>query len=191
MTLSSVVELVGHMADPRGRCNRKGLLVVAGLLLAAEIVAGSLLWLAGADLDGPAVFIFKSICVWSAVCAGSKRLHDMNLRGWWMLAALAVTFVWSIILVVSVNMTQGAEALVPGTWSYFWILVSTSVPVFGATLWLHFRKGAPGVNRFGAEPAGMGFSGPKLDIQPVLEAALQLQHRLTIAVQRMTMPLAA
>ena len=36
MTLSKVAELVWHMVDPRGRCNRQGLLIVAGLLLGAE-----------------------------------------------------------------------------------------------------------------------------------------------------------
>ena len=180
MNLSSVVELLSHMNDPRGRCNRKGLLIVAGLLLGAELVVGALLWLAGADIEGPAVIAFKAVCVWSAICAGSKRLHDMNLRAWWMLGTLALTTLWTLILVVVLYVAVGEQALEPGSGWYLIALAGSALPILGATLWLHFRRGAPGINRFGVEPQGIGFSGPMWNLHPIVEHV----HRL----QRMMMP---
>ena len=187
MTLSSAFELVCHMADPRGRCNRKGLLIVAGLLLGVEIVVGALLWAAGADLEGGLVLTLKAVCVWLAICAGSKRLHDMNLRAWWMLGTLALTTLWTLILVVALFVTVGETAMEPGTAWYMLALAGSATPILGATLWLHFRKGEPGLNRFGSEPKGLGFAGPVIDVQPAVEAC----HRLQQTVLRMVMPLTA
>ena len=183
MTSSKVAELAWHLVDPRGRCNRQGLLIVAGLLLAMEIAAGITVWLLDADLHGGAVFTIKMVFVWTAICAGSKRLHDLDLRAWWMVGTLGITTAWTLVLVVAMAVTLGTAVLQPGTTWYFAALVLSSVPVFAATMWLHFRKGRPGLNRFGAEPKGIGFSGPLPDLRPVREAIDRLQ--------RMVMPVAA
>lgn len=177
MTLSSVAELVWHMVDPRGRCNRKGLLIVAGLLLATEMLTGAIVWLLGADLDGGAVLALKLVFIWTAICAGSKRLHDLNLRAWWLLGTLGITTAWTLVLVIALAVTLGPEVLQPGTSWYFGALAASSLPIFAATLWLHFRKGQPGLNRFGVEPRGLGFSGPLPNLQPITDAcqrALQM-----------------
>ena len=179
MTLSSAFELLCHMADPRGRCNRKGLLIVAALLLGVEIAVGLALWLAGVNLEGSAVVALKAVCVWFAICAGSKRLHDMNLRAWWMLGTIAIVTLWSLLLVVAIMATAGVEAMEAGSVLYMFALVAGSIlPILAATLWLHFRKGAPGVNRFGTEPKGLGFSGPEINFQPVAGAFHRLQHMM-------------
>lgn len=178
MTLSSFRELLIHMLDPRGRCNRKGLLIVAGLLLAAEFVVGALLWAAGADLEGTTVLAFKSICIWLAICAGSKRLHDMNLRAWWMLGVLVATTIWTLVLVVAIYITAGEQALEPGTAWYMIALAGSAAPILGATLWLHFRRGEQGVNRFGGEPTGIGFSGPAWNFQPLADGMARLQRMM-------------
>lgn len=182
MTLSKVAELVWHMLDPRGRCNRQGLLIVAGLLLGTEIFVGSALWVLDADLNGPAVFTFKLLCVWTAICAGSKRLHDLNLRAWWMLGTLAITTIWTFMLVVAMAVTLGTQVLQPGTSWYFIALVLSSAPIFLATLWMHFRKGHTGHNRFGTEPKGFGFSGPVPDLFFLHDAFDRLQRRLSLPV---------
>jgi uncharacterized membrane protein YhaH (DUF805 family) len=183
MTLSKVSELAWHMVDPRGRCNRKGLLIVAGLLLATEILVGSAIWLLEADLNGGAVFAIKLLFVWTAICAGSKRLHDLDLRAWWMVGMLGITTVWTLLLVVAMAVTLGTHVLQPGTGWYFTALALSSLPIFAATLWIHFRKGQGGLNRFGTEPKGLGFSGPLPDLRPIHEALYRLQ--------RMVMPVAA
>ena len=41
--------------DPRGRCNRKGLLLAAAILLALQVVIALALWSAGFDLASPVV----------------------------------------------------------------------------------------------------------------------------------------
>ena len=180
----SAFELFCHLADPRGRCNRQGLLIVAGLLLVAEIAVGGLLWLAGADLEGSTVFAFKAVCVWFAICAGSKRLHDMNLRAWWMLATLALTTLWTLVLVVAIYVTKGEHALDAGSFWYMVALAGSALPILAATLWLHFRKGHAGLNRFGATPQGLGFSGPVIDFRPITAVA----HRAQLTFQRLMMP---
>ena len=182
MSVSKVAELLWHMVDPRGRCNRQGLLIVAGLLLGAEIVVGGAFWLLGADLNGPAVFAFKLLCVWTAICAGSKRLHDLDLRAWWMLGTLAITTAWTFVLVVAMAVTLGGHVLQPGSGWYFTALALSSTPIFAATLWLHFRKGHSDGNRFGAEPRGLGFSGPLPDLRPIHDAMDRLQRRLILPV---------
>lgn len=183
MTSSKIAELVWHMVDPRGRCNRKGLLIVAGLLLATELVTGAFVWLSGADLNSGAVLALKTVFLWTAICAGSKRLHDLNLRAWWMLGTLAMTTVWTFILVTAMAVTMGTAVLQPGTSWYFAALVLSAAPIFAATLWLHFRKGHAGNNRFGVEPTGLGFSGPVPTLQPLHDAMERFQ--------RMVMPIAA
>ena len=175
---ASVSQLMVHMLDPRGRCNRKGLLIVAVLLLAAEVLVGAMLWLAGAALDGGAVITFKTICVWFAICAGSKRLHDLNLSAWWMLGTLAVTTLWTLALVVALFVTVGDGAMLPGSGWYMLALAGSATPILAATLWLHFRKGESGLNRFGSEPQGLGFSGPEISFQPLAEAVHRLQRML-------------
>lgn len=176
MSLSSVSELVCHMLDPRGRCNRKGLLLVAGLLMTIEIVVGAGLWLAGVDLGGSVVVALKMVCIWFAICAGSKRLHDLDLRAWWMLGTLAAVSVWTIILGVTLFVLVGENALEPGTGWYMLALIGSATPIFAAALWLHFRQGAQGVNRFGTEPQGLGFSGPRLNFQPAFDLVQRLQR---------------
>ena len=42
-----------HVLDPRGRCNRKGLLLAAAILLAMQAVFAFALWGAGLDLASP------------------------------------------------------------------------------------------------------------------------------------------
>ena len=181
MAAMTVSELACHMLDPRGRCNRKGLLIVAGLLLAAEIVVGLALWLAGVDLEGGGVLAIKAVCVWLAVCAGSKRLHDLNLSAWWMLGMLAISILATFALVVAMMVVLGPEALQPGTAWYFAALAGSMMPILAATLWLHFRKGQPGVNRFGAEPRGIGFAGPVISLQPAIEIIGRLQRLMVPA----------
>jgi uncharacterized membrane protein YhaH (DUF805 family) len=165
--------------------------MVAGLLLGVEIVVGMALWLAGADLEGGFVAGLKLICVWFAICAGSKRLHDMNLRAWWMLGTLAITTLWTLILVVALFVTIGETALEPGTKWYMLALAGSATPILAATLWLHFRKGAPGINRFGAAPSGIGFAGPEINFQPVADAYHLTAQRLSGLMQRTAVPQAA
>jgi uncharacterized membrane protein YhaH (DUF805 family) len=170
--MSNVPAFALQLFDPRGRCNRKGLLIVAGLLLGVELIAGLALWATEARLDGTAALALKLIFCWLALAAGSKRLHDMNLSAWWMLAAVGATIVWTMLLSLALALAIGVEVLQPTSSWYWGMLAGTTLPVFCATLWLHFARGAGGANRFGPEPAGLGFSGPHVrSVGDVAQAA--------------------
>jgi uncharacterized membrane protein YhaH (DUF805 family) len=147
-----------QVADPRGRCNRQGLLIVAGLLLGLEAVAAGAVWLTGAAIDGGLAVTLKLVFVWFAFSAGAKRLHDLDLSAWWMAGMIGITTVWSVVVVLGLVMTVGAVVLQPTSRWYLAAVMATSLPVFAGTLWLHFARGATADNRFGAVPTGLGLS---------------------------------
>ena len=50
--------------DPRGRCNRKGLLLAAAILLALQAAVALALWGAGLDLTGHLVSAVSTAFCW-------------------------------------------------------------------------------------------------------------------------------
>jgi uncharacterized membrane protein YhaH (DUF805 family) len=156
--LAAAIALAGHILDFRGRCNRKGLLVVAGLLLGAEALTVAAVLLLGVDQQHAAVLALKALFVWTAFTAASKRLHDLGHSAWAILWTFGAICLWSAALTLVVFFGVGEQALLPQSSWYMGILVATIAPVFAATLWLHLAKGEAGANRFGPVPEGIGFS---------------------------------
>jgi len=156
----SAVPFIVSLADPRGRYDRRGLLIVAGAMLAVEAVAAALVVWAGVELDNAALLVVKLACVWLATTVVIKRLHDLGLPGWRMLwAALAVT-AWAFVVALGLMLWLGDAAMETGAIGYNLTLAGTVLPILLATLWLHFARGERGPNRYGPEPAGWGFSHP-------------------------------
>lgn len=151
------------LADPRGRCNRRGLLVVATLLLGVEIVLVAAMSLGIVSPGGAGLLPVKAAILWVAIAACSKRLHDTGRSAWMMAWALPVTIAWSLAATIAVAMHVGLEALVPSSPWYFACLGLTMVPVVAGTLWLHVAPGEAGPNRYGPAPDGLGFAGPHRD----------------------------
>lgn len=147
-----------ELFDPRGRCNRKGLLIIAVVLLALQAAAGAAMWLGLVQHGGPAARIAEAVFVLLAFTATSKRLHDMGLSAWWILAAFAGMSAWSAVLAMALVLTVGAAALQPGSAAFMVAVVGVMIPAFVATLWLHLKKGDASPNRFGPEPGALGFS---------------------------------
>lgn len=156
------------MFDPRGRCDRKGLLVIALVLLVLQALAGLLYWLGIVQDGGPAMRIAEVMLVLMAFAATSKRLHDIGLSAWWLLAGLGGMIVWSVVLAVALVLSVGATALQPGSSGFATAIAGTMLPAFVVTLWLHLAKGEAGDNRFGPAPELLGFSARP---RPVAAAA--------------------
>lgn len=148
------------MLTPGGRCDRRGFLLVAAVMLATQAAAALMIWLAGAEHDGPLGMTLNAAFLWLAVTATSKRLHDVGRSAWAILWAFFGVMLWTIALVVMM-MLVGGDALVPGAPLYWVTIAGTMLPVFLATLWLHFKRGESGPNRFGEPPGASGFSLPR------------------------------
>lgn len=156
----SVVSFALNLADPRGRCDRKGLLVVALALVAVEMAVAGVVVATGIGLDHPGLLAVKLACLWLATAVVSKRLHDLGLPATRMLWAALGVVAWSTVLALAAMLTLGDAAMVPGMAGYNIAVGGTVLPVLASTLWLHFARGESGANRFGPEPMASGFSHP-------------------------------
>jgi uncharacterized membrane protein YhaH (DUF805 family) len=155
-----LILLAPTLLDPRGRCNRKGLLAVATLLLAIELMALLAFWGFGWSLTGPGAFGLKLLFCWLAIAGCAKRLHDLGRRAWWMALAVPATILWSLAVALAFAFGLGLESLTPQSSWYMVAVGASMLPVVLAMLWLHCARGTAGANRFGPEPAGLGFSEP-------------------------------
>lgn len=146
------------LIDPRGRCNRKGLLIIASLMLVIQIGLASAFWGFGVSLTGVAATLFKLLFCWLALAACSKRLHDLDRSAWTLAWVLPATIVWTLVVALGFAFGLGIETLMPRSPWYPVAMGASMAPMFAAALWLHLAKGTAGANRFGPEPDGAGFS---------------------------------
>lgn len=158
------IPMLTALMDPRGRTNRKGLLVAAGLLLAAELVIGLWIWMTGRSFGDMMLWPIKALLLYMAVSAAVRRIHDIGLSAWRLLGAFLVLMVWSFGLAVTVMLNVSPEQMAPGQLGSTIVTIGIAVPMVGAMLWLHFAPGKPKPNEFGPVPTGLGFS--ESDEQP-------------------------
>lgn len=151
-------ELAHMLFDPRGRVNRKGLLILAVSLLVVQVALFAGVVALGLSLDNPVVITLKVAFVWIAIAAASKRLHDRGLSASWIVGALCLVIAWSVVACGVAIALFGIDAMKPGTLVHAVTSFSVMVPIVLATLWLHFAPGEPAANRHGPVPSGHGFS---------------------------------
>lgn len=152
------LQLIPVLLDPRGRCNRRGLLLLAGVMLLLEIVLGLAVWGFGFSLHGPLASAVKLLLFWVAICACSKRLHDLGLGAGMLGWGLVATIVWVFTVALAVAFGLGMEHLLPaGRW-FPAAMAACMLPVIGALLWLHLAKGDETGNAYGPPPSGLGYS---------------------------------
>jgi len=170
----TAIEVMRAGFDPRGRCNRKGLLYLAVILLTVQVGLGVLVLRGVLEQDGPLLLAMKIVFFWTAYVGASKRLHDTGRRAWWIAGGFLALAVWTIIATVGALIVFDTNELVPGARVHSTIVMSTIVPAFAALLWLHCRKGMTGPNRFGPQPGQSGFSLPAG--QAVSEQATEVEQ---------------
>ena len=91
----------------------------------------------------PLAMVWAIYLLWGWMCIANtvKRLHDMNLRGWWIFAP---ALVYILFLVISKTISSST------------LLTLISVVLFLVCLFalivIYFIKGTEGVNRFGSDP---------------------------------------
>lgn len=156
-----MIELFISLIDPRGRCNRKGLMIVALILLCAETVAAVGLWLSETSLDQPAIVVAKGAMLWVAIAATAQRLHDVGKSAWHIVWATLALFIWSFAAALTATVSLGPDGVLPGTDGFWLIFGAVALPMLSGLLWLHFAPGQLHANRYGPVPAGLGFARPE------------------------------
>jgi len=92
-----------------------------------------------------------------------RRLHDVNLSGWW--AALPILFLFALagaliafggddVMAALRAIETDNEAALAGPGANLFLIVAAAglVVQFGFTIWLGAKKGTDGNNRFGPPP---------------------------------------
>jgi uncharacterized membrane protein YhaH (DUF805 family) len=149
-----------NLLDPRGRCNRAGLLVVAAVLLAVEVVIALAFYTSGVSFTGPLAWAVKLVLLWTAIAATSQRLHDCGMSAWWILGAAAGVMAWCFVVTSAVMVWLGPTGFEPGAIGFIVSLLSVMLPVLGLVLWLHCAPGQVHANDYGPVPGPDGFAKP-------------------------------
>jgi uncharacterized membrane protein YhaH (DUF805 family) len=153
----SAIGLALHLFDPRGRCDRRGLLAAAVLLLVLQVAVALALWLNDVPFDSwPAVVLSAGFC-WVGFAVVSKRLHDLG-RSAWSIPAAALVWLAGAFVATTVVSIVDPDALAPGSTGYWVALSLLLLPLLVVLLWLHLAAGDPGPNRYGPAPQHAGFS---------------------------------
>jgi uncharacterized membrane protein YhaH (DUF805 family) len=127
------LSLHGRVSGQEFRLGYFGLLIVNALLIRIlyGIAIPPVRYYRGQDVDhtgGWVILMVLIITLWPLTAVFVKRLHDLNVSGWWMLAAFAIAPVSS-----AVN-------------------ISLSIIVLSVVAVLSLLPGTSGDNRFGNDP---------------------------------------
>ncbi|MGL4395007.1 MAG: DUF805 domain-containing protein [Hyphomicrobium sp.] len=153
--------LLADFLSFRGRADRRGLAVLAAIMVGAQIGIYGALSVLGHDLDSSATWLFHILFLWVASAGITKRLHDFGYSGWSLMWAMAATVVWTFGVSLAAVLTFGESAGLPGTTGFAITISGAMLPVVLATIWLHLAKGELVDNRYGPAPGATGFSMPK------------------------------
>ena len=153
-------QIIYAFLNPRGRSDRRGLLLTAlGLLGLQAILVGLMIeW--DVPPTGAVAILGHGIFLWLAYVAATKRLHDAGLSAWWIGKGLAATLVSTIILAAVLMCFLEDAAFETGGLGYMIVVAGNILPVFAMTLWLHIQPGQPTANAYGPVPGASGFSFP-------------------------------
>lgn len=156
--MSGFFRAAAFLYDPRGRCDRKGLLIILAITLSLQIALGFMIWQLGLAFSGPFATTAKFIFVWIALAATSQRLHDIGLSGLWIVAAVIVMVVWWMTGSTIAFALLMAGVIEPTSHILLVLVCAFYLPVLAGVCWLHCVKGQAGDNRYGPVPDESGFS---------------------------------
>lgn len=166
---AAVITLLRGLYDPRGRCNRYGLLISA--VLAAVFSYGSVATIGGLHFESVLSWIVLSHVLWINIVPCIRRGHDMGYRTLYILIAapcliaLGVGIVWMLTLALA---QTGALDTITPTDPLFWLLNCLVIaPIMGALIWISVAKGQDFTNQYGDVPVSYGLSHPVRHINVV------------------------
>ncbi len=155
--------MMQFLFSAKGRISRKQfwlnfVLPLLGVYLVVIVVIGGLLAATGALSGDPnpimlglagliALPIYIAV-VWASVCVGSKRFHDRNMSGWWVLWFMLISVGIAVVQYGSIGL-MGAQAA--GIIVMICGLASFVVSIAQLVI-LGFLPGTKGPNQYGADP---------------------------------------
>jgi uncharacterized membrane protein YhaH (DUF805 family) len=166
----SIATLPIAILDPRGRCNRKGLLIAALGLFLIQVAGAIVLWLRPELLEHPVTIVSKVVLLVAAITAATQRLHDTGRSGWWMLWSFLGLFAWGLAFGWGLMYWLPVQAMQPGGHGFAALTAAIAVPAFAMLMWLHCAPGDTCANRYGAVPDGLGFARRERRAPQSLEA---------------------
>jgi uncharacterized membrane protein YhaH (DUF805 family) len=152
--------LISSFIDPRGRCDRRGMLLAALLMLAIESITALGLWLSARGPDDPALMPIKAVVFYLAFVASSQRLHDLGLSAWRIAWAMSGVVAWAMALSVTAMIQLPPDSMRPGEHGFFLVFLGTALPLMVMLAWLHLKRGQSGPNQYGPAPGPLGFALP-------------------------------
>jgi uncharacterized membrane protein YhaH (DUF805 family) len=153
----SDISLVDFL-DPRGRVNRKGLAVLAAVLLGAQGGVYAAEYGGGLSVPSGMDLAINAILMWLGIAAISKRMHDLDI-GLPRIVTFAVMLAFAAVVAAVASIHNlGEDAMMPGQIGYLLVAAVVFGPALAATVWLHFAPGSDTANRFGPAPGPSGFS---------------------------------
>ncbi|MEO1205792.1 MAG: DUF805 domain-containing protein [Pseudomonadota bacterium] len=157
-TVTSARRWLIDLFDPRGRCSRKGLAWIALVLLPAQLVFAAILFALDLHWSHPVVIVLNVVVIWPVVAVVIKRLHDLG-RSWiWLPFGMIGLVVWSVAVAILTLTMFNPGHITPTSPAMVFNAIGNLGPMLAALLYLHFRRGQTGDNRFGPEPDASGFS---------------------------------
>jgi len=119
-------------------------------------------------LPGVVYVVFGVLLIWIYGAILTKRLHDINWSGLWLLC-IVVPFLLYILSALLVDQTSNSLASQYERQTLYFVALPLGLLML-AQFFLFFRRGTPALNRFGALPE----SGPYLWIWCVVAGLLDL-----------------
>ena len=137
----SALALLRFLFSPFGRLARVPFLGVLGWCLVVSLVMATLQQVTAGPQDDPVVPSLRAglylgaalvLILWPLIAGMIRRLHDLNLAGWWILPALMtpmISLVQIVVTLVTGDDTDGSDAF--ATAYYYANLVS---PIYFAVM---------------------------------------------------------
>ena len=156
MSSLTLIELV----DPRGRVNRKGLILLTTVMLGAQTGVYSAMYKMGIEPQTGIGLVFHSLFLWLGIVAVSKRLHDLGIRATSLIWAALGFVVWSLVLAFAIVAVISNGTTEPGGLALTLGVLASMLPLFVLAVWLHCATGDAGSNCYGDAPGAHGFAYP-------------------------------
>jgi len=142
----AVAAALGKYAVFQGRALRPEYWWFALFTLGSNFVASTLDGFTGLPIFGLVVGLGLFV---PSLAVAVRRLHDVNLSGWWMLVPVLGITLAAIIGAVLLPMAAGGGA----------VAAAVVLAVFVGMVVVFARPGTAGPNRFGADPRAGGLTG--------------------------------
>lgn len=131
--------------NPGGRSGRIDWLIALGILwLSVQLVIARSLRTSDTF---PVFLIVGLLALWLFIATSIRRLHDIQLSGWFVLLYLAIP----LAALVKGGIESELGALTPVDDAFRWFDLGARLALI---LWLALIPGSAGSNRFGPAPAG-------------------------------------